>query len=116
MDKTHVAAPALITRDLLRLVPAGGCFPEDLEIHVVIAQIAKRLAELASANPAVEVDDGGRFSCRARHRPAGRLLQILKLNSMMKRESADVDGFLNPFYQSILVIEHSFRVAPLNVR
>ena len=58
VNETDMRAPALIALDLPGLVTPRRALPEDLQVHIDVAQIADRLAQFAGPDPAVEVDDG----------------------------------------------------------
>src|SRR5262245_46419230 len=116
MNKAHVRAPALVARDLPRFLLTRFTFPEHLEVHPDGPKVANRLAQLTSAHTAIEIDYSGGLSRRTRHRPTRPACQVLKLDSMMEGQRSNVCCFLDPSYQSIPVVEHSLRIAPLNLR
>src|SRR5688500_4062794 len=101
MNKADVAAPALVTGNLARFPGPGRRFPEHLKIHVEITEIAERLSELAGPNSAIEVDHGRRLTRGTGHRPSRGSVQVLELRAVMERQSADVNGFLDPLHKAI---------------
>jgi len=59
VNETDVRAPALVTLDLMRLALAGRRFPEDFQIHVVIAEVADRLSQLARSDESRKRPEAG---------------------------------------------------------
>src|SRR5580658_6390581 len=56
VDKTNVAAPTLIARNLMGFGLARLRFPENLQIHTGIAQVADRFSHFTGANPSVKIN------------------------------------------------------------
>src|SRR5438105_5860149 len=81
-----------------------------------VPQIADWLPQFAGPDPPVKINDGRGLTSRARHSPAGRRHLILKLGPMVKCQGAQIGYLLDPLHEAIPVIEHSFGVAPLNLR
>ena len=115
MDKANVTAPALIARDLPGFVTTGRRFPERLEIHAVIAEVADRLPHFAGPDAPIEVNHGGCFTGSASHGPLRRLARIGKLGAVMKRQGSHVGSLLQPlpehssFEQAVSVMPLQFR-------
>ena len=116
MNKADMRAPALIALDLPRLSGRGRTLPEHLEIHLVVPQIPDRLPQFTGTNSPVEIDYGRCLARSTRHRPGGRIVKVLELRSMMERQRSDVCCFLDPLDQPDPVIEHTFRISPLDAR
>src|SRR5258708_1787202 len=116
MNKTDVAAPALIAGDLGGLVLAYRRFPEDLEVHIEVTEAAQRLSQFAGTHSSVKIDDRGGFSGGAWHSPRRRPLHVLELRSMVKCQRSHIERLLDPLHKTIPVLEHAFGIAPLDIR
>src|SRR2546423_232225 len=98
-----MTAPALIARNLMRLLTTRVRLPEHLEIHIHVAQISDWLAQFAGAYAAIEINNDGCFTCGAAHRPFGRAFGVFELCTMAKNQCSDICGLFHPLPQRVSI-------------
>ena len=116
MNEADMRAPALVARDLFCFRCSRRGFPEDVELHVDLAQITNRLTHLAGPNTAVEVDYRGCLPGSTRHAPLAMPFKVCELRPVVKRQRPHVDHALEPADDRIAILDQPLRISFLDVR
>ena len=99
-----MGTPALITRNLRRLGLSRLGFPEHIEVHIVLPQVANGGSQLACANTAVKIHHRGSFAGRAWHCPGFGAIRIFQLCTVMKCQGTHIRHLLKPSNDGIGIV------------
>jgi len=104
----------LVTLDLMPAL-AGRRFPEDFQIHVVIARCRSAFSARTNGS-AVEIDHSSDVSTAVTAWTSASAFRVLELRPVMGRSACNVGSFFDPLHERIPVVEHPVGVAPLDIR